>query len=371
MSPAEIKDLYKVLGVSESVTKDEIDKAFRRLAIKYHPDKNKGNKRAEERFKEINEAHQILSDNEKRRQYDFMRKNPYGAMHGFDTEGFGAGPQGFKFNGEDFGNIFGGLGGLGDIFDFFTTSQRKSSRRGMSSPLRGEDVVISATIPFRMAAEGGKHTVTFSRTETCQSCSGTGAERGSKATKCPRCEGTGTILVSQGAFGVSRPCPDCMGTGTRITHPCRECRGKGKVQTPRSITVKIPAGIKDGQKIRLAGEGEAGRNGGPNGDLFIQVNVEHDSVLRREGDIIHSSADIDLATAMLGGKVNVGTLQGTVTLKIPPGTQSGTVFKIKGRGIRFTKGRVGDHYVTVKVRIPKNLNAEQQRLFEAFAASLR
>jgi len=370
MSPAEIKDLYKVLGVSENATKDEIDKAFRRLAIKYHPDRNKGNKRAEERFKEINEAHQILSDKEKRQQYDFMRKNPYGAMHGFGTEGFGMGPQGFKFNMEDLGNIFGGLGGLGDVFDFFTTSQRKSSRRGMSRPIRGEDIVISVAIPFRMAAEGGKNTITFSRTETCQSCSGTGAEPGSKTTKCPRCEGTGTILVSQGAFGVSRPCPDCIGTGTRITHPCRVCNGQGNVRTPRSITVKIPAGIKDGQKIRLRGEGEVGRNGGPNGDLFIQVNVERDAVLRREGDIIQSSADIDLATAMLGGKVNVETLQGNIALKIPPGTQSGTVFKIKGQGIRFTKGRVGDHHVTVKVRIPKNMNAEQKRLFETFAASM-
>lgn len=371
MSPAEIKDYYKILGVDEKASKEEINKAFRKQAVKFHPDKTKGNKKFEERFKEINEAHQILSDEEKRKQYDFMRANPYGAS-GFDPNIFtGGGGQNVHFNMDDLGDLFGGMGGLGDMFDLFGAGSSRSARSKKRRPARGRDTQTSAVIPFLTAAQGGDYTITLLKEENCERCGGSGAEPGTSASACPRCKGAGTINVSQGAFGVSRPCPECMGSGSKITKPCRDCRGRGKRETPRTITVKIPAGIKDGQKIRLTGEGEPGQSGGPKGDLYIQINVEKHGEFTRDGDIIQSEAWIDLPTAILGGQTSVNTLQGPVTLKIPAGTQSGTKFKLKGRGIRFSKDRFGDHYVAVKVRIPKNLTPEQRRLFETFARSLQ
>jgi len=370
MSPAEIKDYYKILGLNEKASKEEINKAFHKLAVKYHPDKTKGNKKLEERFKEINEAHQILSDDEKRKQYDFMRSNPFGAS-GFDPNIFtGAGAQNVRFNMDDLGDLFGGMGGLGDMFDFFSSSQTRSARSKKRRPARGNDIQTSAVIPFLTAALGGNYTITLLKEETCGRCGGSGAEPGTTASVCPRCGGAGTITVSQGAFGVSRPCPECLGSGSKITKPCRDCRGRGRRETPRTITVKIPAGIKHGQKIRLAGEGEPGAAGGPKGDLFIQINVEKNAEFSRDGDVIQSEAWIDLPAAVLGGQTTVNTLQGPVTLKIPAGTQSGTKFKLKGRGIKFSKDRIGDHYVVVKIRTPKNLTPEQRKLFEAFAKSL-
>ncbi len=367
MSPAQVKDFYKILGLSENASKDEIKKVFRKLAIKYHPDKTKGDRRAEERFKEINEAYQVLVDDEKRKQYDFMRKNPFGAAFGTGR----GGAQTFRFNMEDLGGMFGGGGGLGDLFNsFFSTTRGKKAYRRRAST-RGSNIQTSITIPFTTAVQGGKHTLRISKDEVCPNCGGSGAQPGSRVTTCPQCGGSGSIFVSQGAFGVNRTCPECLGMGKKITRPCADCHGTGKVHRKKTITVKIPAGIKDGQKIRLAGEGEPGINGGPNGDLYIHVNVQSHPLFKRDGNKIYSEKEIDLPTAILGGKVNVETLQGPVTLKIPAGTQSGTKFKLKKRGIRFASGRIGDHYVTIKVRIPKKLTREQARLFSAFASSLK
>lgn len=369
MSPAELKDLYKILGVGENASKDEIKKAFRKLAVKYHPDKVKGNKQTEERFKEINEAHQILSDDKKRQQYDFMRKNPFGAGYSPGAEGF-SGDQSFHFSMDDLGDILGGFGGLGDMFDLFgTKSKRKHQSEKMQ--MRGADLQSSITIPFETAAQGGQHTIRITKKGLCSNCGGSGAQPGSKQITCPRCNGTGSVFVSQGSFGFSRPCPECMGTGTKITQPCTVCHGTGKAEAPKTITVKIPAGIKDGQKIRLAGEGEPSPGSGPNGDLYIIVNVLPHPKFKRDGDILYSDVEIDFVAAIEGGKVSVDTLQGPVTLKIPPGTQPGTKFKLKGCGVKSKKGRMGDHFVTVKVTIPKNLNSKQKKLFEEFAASLK
>jgi len=369
MTPAEVKDLYKILGVGESASKEEIKKAFRKLAVKYHPDKLKGNKRAEERFKEINEAYQILSDDKKRQQYDFMRKNPFGARFGPGSGGFG-GEKGYRFSMDELGDIFSGFGGLGDIFNLFgsKSKRRKSASRKAA---RGADIKASVEIPFEIAANGGSYTVQISKKDVCSQCGGTGAQPGTKPVSCPRCKGTGSIFVSQGSFGFSRPCPECMGTGTKISNPCSVCYGTGKEMQPKSITIKIPPGIKDGQKIRLANQGEPPLNGGRRGDLYIVVHVMKHPNFKREGDILCSEKEIDLATAVEGGKVSVDTLRGKVNLKIPPGTQSGTRFKLKGCGLKSKTGSMGDHYVTVKVRIPKNLSSKQKKLFKQFVSSLK
>jgi molecular chaperone DnaJ len=367
MSPAELKDLYKILGVSETAPKDEIKKAFRKLAVKYHPDKMKGDKKSEERFKEINEAYQILSDDKKRQQYDFMRKNPFGAGFAPGAQGFG--DQSFQFNMEDLGDIFGGFGGLGDIFDLFGSKSRKAHPG--KTQMRGADVESSITIPFETAVQGGQYTIRITKKGLCSNCGGSGAQPGSKQTTCTRCNGSGSVFVSQGSFGFSRTCPECMGTGTKITQPCIVCRGTGKAEIPKTITVRIPAGIKDGQKIRLSGEGDLSPGSGPNGDLYIIVSVHPHPKFKRDGDILYSDVEIDLITAIQGGKVTVDTIQGPVTLKIPPGTQPGTKFKMKGCGVKSKKGRMGDHYITVKVILPRNLSPKQKKLFEEFAATLK
>lgn len=369
MSPAELKDLYRILGVNENASKDEIKKAFRKLAVKYHPDKVKGNKQAEERFKEINEAHQILSNEKKRQQYDFMRKNPFGAALGQGPGGF-SGNQSYHFNMDDLGDILSGVGGLGDMFDLFGTKSKRTHRNA-KTPTRGVDLQSSINIPFETAAQGGQYTIRITKKGMCSNCAGSGAQPGSKQITCPHCSGTGSVFVSQGSFGFSRPCPECMGTGTRITQPCAVCHGTGKAEAHKTIAVKIPAGIRDGQKIRLAGEGEPSEGSGPNGDLYILVNVLPHPKFKRDGDILYSDLAIDLATAVQGGKVSVDTLQGPVILKIPPGTQSGTKFKMKGCGVKFKKGHMGDHFVTIKVVLPKNLNSKQKKLFAEFAASLK
>jgi len=369
MSPAEVKDLYKILGVGENAGKDEIKKAFRKLAVKYHPDKTKGNPEAEQRFKDINEAYQILSNDKKRQQYDFMRKNPFGG--GFQPGGGGGG--GFRFNMDDLGDLFGGgAGGFGSIFDFFSGAGAGGGpSSGMrTSPTRGADIQTSVAIPFLTAAKGGKQPIRIARKEICSRCGGSGAEPGTRQTSCPRCGGSGKVFLSQGGFGFSRPCPECMGSGAKITKPCRECHGTGTQSRTKTLHVKIPAGIKDGQKIRLAGEGEPGPHGGPSGDLYIQIHVGEHPSFKRDGDVVYSEKEIDLALAVLGGKVKVETLQGPVTLKIPPGTQSGTKFKLKGRGVPAKRGRMGDHYVKVRVRVPNRLSSEQKKRFESFAASL-
>jgi len=370
MSPAELKDLYKILGVSETAGKDEIKKAFRKLAVQCHPDKRKGSKQSEKRFKEINEAYQILSDDKKRKQYDFMRKNPFGGMYGPGAQGYG-GEQGFHFNVDDLGDIFSGFGGLGDIFNFFSPGQKKNKRGASPRASRGSDIQTAISIPFETAAQGGNYTLRISKNDLCARCGGSGAEPGSKQAQCPRCGGTGSYFMSQGSFGFSRPCPECMGTGTKISQHCKECRGTGMGHHQKTITVKIPAGIKDGQKIRLAGEGEPSHSGGSYGDLYIQISIEPHPEFKRDGDIIYSEREIDLATAVEGGSLDVETLQGPVTLKIPAGTQPGTKFNLKGRGVKSKVGRMGDHYVTVRVRIPKNLSSKQKQLFEKFAESLK
>ena len=348
MATTEKRDYYEVLGVQRTASVDDIKKAYRRLAVKYHPDKNPDDPDAEEKFKEAAEAYGILSDEEKRARYDRYGHQGVGAAS-FDPNQFA-----------DFGDILGDLFGFGDVFG---TSRRRATR-----PARGNDLRYDLTLSFEAAVFGKDVTLEVPRTITCTTCSGSGAKPGTQPVTCGGCGGRGQIRYSQGFFAVSRTCPQCGGAGKVIKDPCATCNGAGRVREERSISVKVPAGVDDGSRLRVAGEGEAGFNGGPPGDLYVFISVnEHAKFSRREYDI-HSEEMITVTRATLGGDVVVDTLDGKETLRVPPGTQPAQVFRLRGKGVRFLDGNGrGDHYVHVNVRIPTSLNEEQRGLYEQLA----
>jgi molecular chaperone DnaJ len=361
------KDYYSILGVSETASAEEIHKAFRALAKRWHPDANKGDKDAERRFKEISEAHEVLSDSEKRAQYDQLRKARamgYGG-EGFDFSQF---RQGAGARGGGKGFSFEDLGGFGDLFsNIFGRESRFSHQAGRTyRAQKGDDVVFSVEISFDEAVRGGKRSINVPHTGNCSRCGGSGAEPGSTPATCPSCGGSGVVSSFQGGFGISRPCPKCLGRGTVNSNPCRVCFGRGTVDETRTISVNIPAGIKDGAKIRLAGQGEPGIASGPPGDMYLLVRVAPHPDFDRRGNDIYSKVAVDFAQAALGAKVPVRTLDGEVALNVPAGTQPGAKLRLRGRGVKGTDGSQGDHYVTVTVKVPKNLTAEQRRLLEEF-----
>ena len=368
------KDYYRILGVSENASQEEIKRAYRRLAKKYHPDANPGDPSAAERFKEINEAHEVLSDPQKRKQYDDLR---HFASTGFTGRGF---EQGFDFN--EFLRQFGGgartftfedLGGLGDFGDIFSAifDRGETFRSQRYGPRRGEDRYSEIEIPFDLATKGGKTVITVDREEVCSRCGGSGAQPGSKSQTCPQCGGQGTISMIQGAFAVSRPCPRCFGRGEIITQPCASCGGTGRTIARKRISLTIPEGTEDGSTIRLRGQGQPGFAGGPPGDLILKVRVLPHHFFKRKGLDIFCEVKISLEQALLGTKLKVKTVNGRqAILRIPPGTQPGTTFKLKGLGVK-SDSRTGDQYVTVNVELPKNLSSEQQALFKKFAESLK
>ncbi|MDQ3556978.1 MAG: molecular chaperone DnaJ [Gemmatimonadota bacterium] len=359
------KDFYRILGVAENASTDEIKKAYRKLAKQFHPDANPNDAAAAERFKEISEAYSVLSDEEKRKQYDTMRR--YGAFSG----GFGGGgaprgtgapgsaePGGFSF--ENLGDV----GGLGDLFgSIFDSGRRRGRSRG---PQRGENVEYAVEIPFRTAARGGRLPITIPVTEDCSTCGGSGARPGTSVTPCPECKGTGTIIFGQGGFAVTRPCPACYGRGSIATDPCPTCRGQGKVRRQRQIQITVPAGVDTGSKLRLAGQGEPGGAGGAPGDLLVTFRVVPDRFFSREGVDVHCTVPINIAQAMLGSRIRVRTLDGKVDLRIPPGTQNGTRFRIRGQGVEKA-GRRGDQYVRVNVAVPERLDKQEEALARQFA----
>jgi len=353
------RDYYSILGVSRDATPEEIKRAYRRLAKKYHPDHNRGDPEAEERFKEITEAYEVLSDPEKRKHYDRFGTAGVGDFEEFFRTGGGHGYREVHWT---------DLGELGDLFSqFFRSSPFGRTSRGRG---RGRDIWLEMTIPFELAAFGGKRTIQVEREENCDACGGTGAESGSERKQCPACKGTGRLQVLQGAFAFSRPCPHCGGRGEIVGRPCKECKGSGRVTRKRSIEVKIPAGVNDGQKIRLPGQGDEGIAGGPNGDILIEVRVMPHPEFERKGKDIYSNITIDVAKAALGGSVEVNTMQGKVLLKIPPGTQPGTKLRLKGKGLPGIGGANGDHYVIVNVEIPRNMDRRQKRLMREFQSTL-
>ena len=369
---AQNKDFYAVLGVSASATQDEIKKQYRRMAAKHHPDKNPNDTKAAERFKDISEAYQVLSDADKRKQYDDMRR--FGAFGGFGggrpggaRPGPGA-PGGFGGTGATGGFRFeevdlGGLGGLGDIFG----SMFGSGGRKPREPERGQDVEVSLEIPFRTAAMGGKVSVDLEVNEECGVCKGSGAAPGAKIQSCPECGGRGSISFGQGGFAVQRPCPRCLGRGQIPSDPCKACGGQGEVRARRKIVVTVPEGTDTGTKIRLKGQGGHGARNGPPGDLLINFTVQPDRFYQREGLDLVAKVPINIAQATLGSKVNVKTVDGKkVSIKIPAGTPSGKRFRVRSQGVKKGEQK-GDLIVEVEIVVPEKLTEEQERMMKEFA----
>jgi molecular chaperone DnaJ len=351
------RDYYDVLSVSRTATEQEIKSAYRKLALKYHPDRNPGDKAAEEKFKEAAEAYAVLADSDKRHMYDRFGHAGLGgaATSGFDPTVF----TGF----EDI------LGGLGDIFGF---SDVFGGGRRRGGPQRGADLRYDLEISFEESARDFETSVQIPRQENCETCRGTGAAEGTAPTTCPQCHGRGQLRYQQGFFTVARTCGTCRGTGTVIAKPCATCRGAGRVQKERKLTVRIPAGIASGQRLRITGEGEAGVAGGPRGDLYVIVHVQDHPFFQREGNDLHCQIPLNYPTLALGGQIRVPTLDGDEPFTIPEGTQSGATFRIRGKGMPDVTGRGhrGDLLVTVGVMVPKKLTKEQRKLLEQLHASL-
>ncbi len=356
------RDYYEVLGVSKGASEDEIKKAYKKLARKYHPDMNPGDKEAEEKFKEVNEANEVLSDPEKKARYDQF------GFAGVDPN-YGAGGAGGGFSGGfDFGD-------LGDIFGSFFGGGFGGGQARRNGPQRGESIRASVSVTFKEAAFGCEKEVTIQRSEQCTTCKGNGCAPGTTPEICPDCHGSGVVQVQQrtpmGVFASSRPCQRCHGTGKIIHQPCTDCGGTGAVRKRKTIKINIPAGIDHGQTISLRGQGNAGKNGGSAGDLLITVMVQPDEVFRREGVDVFCEAPITFAQATLGATLEIPTIDGKVKYDLPEGTQTGSVFRLRGKGIPVLNGRGrGDQYVTVNVETPRNLTREQKEALRTFSDML-
>lgn len=360
------KDYYAILGVSEKVGGDEIKKAYRKLAKRYHPDANPGNPKASDRFKEVGEANAVLSDPAKRKKYDQMRKlGAFGFGGVRPPRNTSSSTQSGGFSFEDLG----GLGGFSDIFSSIFDRGKRDREPRPKEPRKGHNVEYRVKIDFITAATGGKVSLSVPINETCTVCKGTGGAPGTEWKPCAECRGSGSVSFGQGGFAVKRPCPACLGRGRQANRACEPCRGSGEVHQDRKIQVKVPAGVETGSKVRLTGQGERGEKGGAPGDLIITFDVRPHKHFRREGMDIHVRAVVNLAQALLGSKVPVDTISGKqVILRVPPGTQPGTRFRIRGQGIR-RKGRPGDQFVEVAVKLPESLTAEQERQVRDLAAS--
>lgn len=347
--PADKKDYYEILGVSRDATEAELKTAYRKLAHKYHPDKNPGNKEAEEQFKSASEAYAVLSDTQKRAQYDRFGHAGMGNM------------------GDDFASGINIQDIFGDIFgDFFGGGQGKKRSRAE----RGSDLRFHLNVKFEEAAFGVEKEITIKRQEACSQCHGSGAKPGTKKETCASCRGAGEIRMQKGFFAISQTCPTCGGQGVRITDPCTVCRGRGREQVSRTLNVKVPAGIEDGMQLRYVGEGEGGLNNGPRGDLYVAITIDAHPIFEREGSDVLCEVPISFVAAALGSKIDVPTLDGKVQMSIPAGTQSGAVFRLKEKGIVRMRGannnKRGDQLVQVKIEVPKKLSARQKELLKEF-----
>ncbi len=353
------KDLYEILGVSKNASEDELKKAYRRLAMKYHPDRNPNDKEAEAKFKEAKEAYEILTDAQKRAAYDQFGHAAFeGGMGGGAGAGAGYGGAGFS---DIFGDVF------GDIFG----SARQAGGRGGTRAYRGSDLQYNLEITLEEAVAGTTVSIKIPSSESCAACDGTGAKKGSKPKTCPTCGGAGAVRIQQGIFAVQQTCPTCQGRGEIIEDPCPVCHGQGRVKTTKTLSVKIPPGVDTGDRIRLSGEGEHGGHGGPSGDLFVVVHVKPHPIFTRQDADLYCEVPISFATAALGGEVDVPTLGGSVRLKIPAETQSGKLFRLRAKGVTPVRGGAqGDMICKVNIETPVKLSEEQKDLLRRFQDSL-
>ncbi|MBB5018241.1 molecular chaperone DnaJ [Chitinivorax tropicus] len=344
------KDFYEVLGINRDASEEDIKKAYRKLAMKYHPDRNPDNPQAEEKFKEAKEAYEILSDSQKRAAYD-----QYGHAGVDPQAGMGGGGAGFGGFADAFGDIF------GDIFG--------GARGGRSNVYRGADLRYNLEITLEEAARGCDKQIRIPTMDECKTCDGSGAKPGTQAKTCSTCGGHGQVRMQQGFFSIQQTCPTCHGTGKVIPDPCRDCHGAGRVKSHKTLSVKIPAGIDEGDRIRLAGEGEHGTNGGPSGDLYVQLHLKPHSVFQRDGVDLHCEMPISFTTAALGGEIEIPTLEGAAKIKIPAETQSGKVFRLRSKGIKPVRGSIpGDLMCHVVVETPVNLTERQKELLRELEA---
>ncbi len=347
------RDYYDVLGCGKDAQTPELKKAYRRLAMKYHPDRNQDNPEAENQFKEAKEAYEILSDSEKRAAYDQF--GHAGVQAGQAGAGFGAG-------GEAFSDLFGDV--FGDIFG--------GGRRSRSQVFRGADLRFELELSLEQAVAGDSVNIEIPTQVECQPCNGSGAEPGTKPATCTMCGGAGQVRAQQGFFSIQQTCPTCKGTGSVIQTPCGTCNGRGRVRKVKTLAVKVPAGVDSGDRIRLAQEGEAGRNGGPSGDLYVDINVKPHRIFERDGRNLSCDVPIGFAAGVLGSTVDVPTLDGQVALKIPPETQSGRIFRLRGKGVRSVRvSGVGDLFCRVQIETPVHLTDEQKRLLRQFDESIQ
>ncbi|MBG2802380.1 molecular chaperone DnaJ [Proteus sp. WDL240414] len=347
------RDFYEVLGLSKTADEKEIKRAYKRLAMKYHPDRNQGDKESETKFKEIKEAYEILSDAQKRAAYD-----QYGHA-AFEQGGFGGQGGGGFGGGADFGDIFGDV--FGDIFGGGRRQQRAA---------RGSDLQYNMDLTLEEAVRGVTKEIRIPTLETCDKCHGSGAKEGTSAETCSTCHGAGQVHLRQGFFTVQQACPTCHGRGKVIKEPCSKCHGDGRVERSKTLSVKIPAGVDTGDRIRLSGEGEAGENGAPAGDLYVQVHVRQHHIFERDGNNLYCEVPINFAIAALGGEIEVPTLDGRVKLKIPAETQTGKMFRMKGKGVKSVRSSsIGDLMCRVVVETPVKLNEKQKELMQQLGES--
>lgn len=350
------RDYYEVLGVAKNASEDDLKKAYRKLAMRHHPDRNPGDKAAEEKFKEAKEAYEMLSDPEKRAAYDRF------GHAGVDPNAGGAGGQDFSGFADAFGDIFG---------DIFGANRGRAGGDGRSKVYRGSDLRYAMEITLEQAAAGFSTEIRVPSWESCTTCEGTGAKPGTKAETCKTCGGQGQVRMQQGFFSIQQTCPSCHGSGKTIPNPCKTCDGVGRVRKQKTLEVKIPAGIDDGMRIRSAGNGEPGLNGGPPGDLYVEISVKVHRVFQRDGDDLHCEVPVSFARAALGGSIDVPTLNGRASFDLPEGTQTGKTFRLRGKGIKNVRSGVqGDLYCHVLLETPVKLSDHQKKVLKDFEESL-